>query len=316
LAIVPNRHRTVFEIATNSNDDIISGPDNDVSFSPKFELIIGRAASLSTKFGFEYLSCVGKHPLGSKAKAKDQTYEARIIGETKKFAKTLSNGVTVGMVGVCDWPKEGRRCWQPDGLALPMEIYAAKWNQSPGAGQYGFMFKVTGPDDLKFSCNIFGAGRSEGSCKVVDTQDNELKGFEATISDMEKGRSSTTIRVGVAAGPWETIATHDGRRMEIDRQGDVLWSQAFQTYSGTYIVASRQWRKDQVERVIAIDKDGKIHTTGHGSVASGNVDQLTASFRNLKLEQIEEFQYQTRPYQWGEFKNVSLRPGHKTDVQF
>jgi hypothetical protein len=236
--------------------------------------------------------------------------------DENKFFAALPNGVTVELVGVCDWLKEGKRCWRPDGLALPMQIYAAKWNQSPGVGQYGFMFKVTGPDELNFSCNIFGASSSEGSCQVVDTQGKQLEGFEASISDMEKGRLSTTIRVGVAAGSWKTIASHDGRRMKVGRQGGVLWSQAFQTMNSTNVVASAEWRKDQVERVVAIDKEGKLHTTGHGSVASGKVDQLTASFRNLKLGQIEEFQYQVRPYHWIEFKNVSLRPGYKTNVQF
>ena len=233
----------------------------------------------------------------------------------KHFVK-LPDDVKVELVGVCDWPKEGRRCWRPDGLKLPVEIYATKWNQEPGIGQYGFMYKVTGPDDLKLSCNIFGANRSEGSCKVVDKQDKELKGLTASISDMEKGRSSTTIRIGVAAGPWETISSHDGKRMSIGKRNDVLWSQAFQSNSGIHIVTSREWRKDQTDRVVAIDKEGKLHTPGSGSIASGKIDQHTASFRNLKLGQIEEFLYQVRPYQWVEFKNVSLRPGHKTDVQF
>ena len=233
-----------------------------------------------------------------------------------KYSVKLPDDVTVELVGICDW-LEGKRCWQPDGLALPVEIYAAKWNVETGFGKYGFMFKVTGPDDLNFSWNkILGASGWHGSCKVVDAYDRQLKNLTASISDMEEGRLSTTIRIGVAAGPWQTIASHDGERMKSGRQGGILWSQAFQSSSDIHIVASRQWRKDQVERVIAIDKDGKIHTTSHGSVASGNVDQLTASFRNLKLAQIEEFQYQTRPYQWVEFKNVSLRPGHKTDVQF
>jgi len=82
------------------------------------------------------------------------------------------------------------------------------------------------------------------------------------------------------------------------------------------IVTSRQWRKDQTDRVVAIDKAGKLQTAGGGSVASGKIDQHTANFRNLKLGQIKEFQYQARPYQWVEFKNVSLSPGHKTNVQF
>jgi len=234
-----------------------------------------------------------------------------------KYSVKLPDDVTVELVGVCDW-LEGKRCWRPDGgLTLPMEIYTTKRNVEPEFGKYGFMLKVTGPDDLNFSWNkILGSSGWHGSCQVVDAFGRKFKDLTASISDMEKGRLSTTIRVGVAAGPWGTIVSHDGERMKSGRQGGVLWSQAFQTNSGTHIVASRQWRKDQTERVIAIDKDGKIHTTSHGSVASGNVDQLTASFRNLKLGQIEEFQYQTRPYQWVEFKNVSLRPGHKTNVQF
>jgi hypothetical protein len=56
--------------------------------------------------------------------------------------------------------------------------------------------------------------------------------------------------------------------------------------------------------------------SGTHIIASGKVDQHTVSFRNLELGQIEEFQYQARPYRWVEFKNVSLKPGHKTDVEF
>jgi hypothetical protein len=234
-----------------------------------------------------------------------------------KFFVTLPNDVTVELVGVCDWPQEGRRCWQPDGSKPLRKVYVTKWNVSPGFGDYGFILKVNGPEDLNFSWNkIEGTSGWEGSCKVVDAQENQLEGFEAAISDMKEGQPSTTIRIGIAAGPWTTIATHDGKQMRIAKQSRVLWSQAFQTYSGTHIVASCEWRKDRAERVVAVDKEGILHTTGHGSVASGKIDQLTASFRNLKLGQIGEFQYQVRPYQWVEFKNVSLRPGHKTDVQF
>jgi len=237
-------------------------------------------------------------------------------GYRGKYFVKLPDDITVELVGVCDWPKEGKRCWRPDGSQLPIKVCASKWNVKPGFGKYGFMYKVTGPDDIQFSCRITGARSTEDSCKVVDVWDNQIKGLTASISDMEKGRLSTTIRIGVAAEPWKTIASHEGKRMKSGRQGGVLWSQAFQSYSGIHIVASREWRKDQVERVVAVDKDGKIHTTGHGSVVSGKIDQLTASFRNLKLEQIREFQFQTRPYHWVEFKNVSLRPGHKTNVQF
>jgi beta-lactamase regulating signal transducer with metallopeptidase domain len=238
-------------------------------------------------------------------------------GESQaRFSATLPNGVTVELVGICDWPKEGKRCWRPDGSPLSEEIYATKGNKNPGTGDYGFMFKVKDPEDLNFSWNkIEGTTGWEGSCKVVDAQDKQLEGFEAAISDMKEGQLTTTIRVGIAAGLWTTIASHDGSRMNFGRQGGVLWSKAFETRDGTHIVASAQWRRDRAERVIAIDKDGKLHTTDHSSVASGNVDQLTASFWDLKLSKIKEFQYQTRPYDFVTIKNVSLKHGVKSNVQ-
>ncbi|MHC4642665.1 MAG: right-handed parallel beta-helix repeat-containing protein [Planctomycetota bacterium] len=230
------------------------------------------------------------------------------------FMATLSNGVTVELIGVCDWPEKGKRCWRPDGSKLKPEFYASKWNVSPEFGDYGFMFKVEGTDDFKSSWNIEGATRSEGDCKVVDAKNRQLEDYKAVISDMKEGQSSTTIRIGVTAGPWKTISTHDGTQMTIGKQGGVLWSQAFETNKGTHIVASAEWHKDRTERVIAIDKKGKLHTTGHSSVASGKVDQLTATFRNLKLHQIKELRYQGRHYDWAEFKNVSLKLGLKTEV--
>ncbi|MHC4734815.1 MAG: M56 family metallopeptidase, partial [Planctomycetota bacterium] len=235
--------------------------------------------------------------------------------EQAQFRARLSNRVSVELMGVCDWPEENKRCWRPDGSKLTKEIYAAKWNQTPGAGDYGFMFKVDGADDFKYSWNIEGAGGSEGSCQVIDAQGKQLEGFEAVISDMKEGQLSTTVRIGIAAGQWSTIATHDGKGMKSGRQGGVLWSQSFEADGDSHIVASAEWHGDRAERVVAIDKNGKVYTTYHGSVSSGKVHQLTATFRNLKTHQIKDFQYQTRPYDWATFENVSLKPGVKTDVE-
>ena len=41
----------------------------------------------------------------------------------------------------------------------------------------------------------------------------------------------------------------------------------------------------------------------------------TAVFSGLPLSSIKEFQFQVRPYDWVEFKNVSLQPGRATIVR-
>jgi beta-lactamase regulating signal transducer with metallopeptidase domain len=237
--------------------------------------------------------------------------------EQPRFTARLSNRVSVELMGVCDWPEKGKRCWRPDGSKLTEEIYATKWNKTPGAAEYGFMFKVDGPDDLNFFCNKIDGTTSMGSSykvQVVDAKGKEIEDFKVVISDMKEGQSSTTIRLGIAAGSWTTISTHDGSEIKAGKKGVVLWSQAFETNDGTHITTSVEWREDRAERVVAIYKKDKLYTTEQDSIASGKVHQITATFNNLKLNQIKEFQYQVRRYDWAEFKNVSLKPGLQTEV--
>ncbi len=46
-------------------------------------------------------------------------------------------------------------------------------------------------------------------------------------------------------------------------------------------------------------------------MSTGKVEQRTVKFYGLKLDDVREFKFQSRPYQWVEFKNVALKPGAK-----
>lgn len=235
-----------------------------------------------------------------------------------QFNAALPNGVTVELVGICDYPDGGVRCWRPDGSKSQKQIYATKWNKkNPQPDEFGIMFKLNGPEDLSFSWNkINGSDSYEGSCKVMDDQGNQLKDFEAAIAEMTERNTTTSVRIGIASGPWSTVVTHSGKGITTTGDKDILFSQAFETNSFVGITVSSQWRKDRAERIVAIDTNGQIRTTENiGSVASGKIDQMTAKFHGLKLKDIYEFQFQTRPYKWVTFSNVSLTPGAKTDVQ-
>lgn len=300
---------------TNFSLRLIGVAESKKSLHRRIKLMVTRPIPKSAKIGILGVIVVialGAILLPMAAAARDSRKEQ------PQFTLKLSSRASVELVGVCDWPEKGKRCWRPDGSKLKPEIYASKWNKIPGAGDYGFMFKVDGPDDLNFSCNkIDGTTSMESSylIKVVDAKGKELEGFEAAISDMKEGQSSTTIRIGIAAGPWTTISTHDGSGIKAGTKGVVLWSQAFETNDGTHITTSVECREDRAERVVAIYKKDKLYTTIHDSIATGKVHQITATFKNLKLNQIKEFQYQVRPYDWATFENVSVKPGVKTDVK-
>jgi beta-lactamase regulating signal transducer with metallopeptidase domain len=235
-----------------------------------------------------------------------------------EFTARLSNGATVTLAGVCRWPAQEPVCWKPDGSSLDRDIRPARWSQLPDARDYGFMVQVTGPNTPELSWNrIAGAKAGTRACDVVDRRSKSVPGFQAVIASVENASVETTIRLGVAAGPWKTIFTHNGSGMKaVAGQEGILWSQAFEDSEGTHIIASTPWYTDRVKRVVAVDAQGVLHTDAQSSsVASGNVGQMTgAVFQGLRRDSIKEFQFQVRPYEWIEFTGVSLQQGHKTTV--
>jgi len=232
------------------------------------------------------------------------------------YSVKLPNGTTVEIVSVCDYPEGKPRCWRPDGTKSKEKLFA-KRERDYSDGKLGFIIKVNGPNDFSFAWNeIKGSGSYYGSCAVIDEKDKPLEGFEAAIAKEYKGGDTTNLRVGTATGYWKTIASHNGKGMTTTSGRNILFSQAYESDNLVGITVSSPWDKNQVERIVAVDKDGQTHITKNiGSVASGEIDQMTAKFYGMKLEDIAEFHFQTRPYEWVEFKNVSLKPDLKTDVQ-
>ena len=69
-------------------------------------------------------------------------------------------------------------------------------------------------------------------------------------------------------------------------------------------------------RVVAVGKDGKVHTAAsESSNGAASFILLSAMFSKVSLTDIRAFRLESRPYQWVEFRNVSLRPSQKTEVQ-
>ncbi len=241
---------------------------------------------------------------------------AKTQAQKPQFIVRLSNGVTAELLGVCNWPTQEAVCWKPDGSPLAPPLQAKKSHVGRADHRYGFILRVTGPDDLNISWNkIEGAGGWEGSCDVLTADGKRLGDCTAAVASMEAGIEKTSLRVGFATGPWITISTHDGKSMSTRGRAGVLWSHAFNDSGTACIVATAEWIKDRTTRIIAIDNGGATHTAPRGSVAQGNMDQMTARFYGLSPDRIREFQYQVRPYEWAEFEDVSLRPGEPTNVR-
>ena len=133
-----------------------------------------------------------------------------------------------------------------------------------------------------------------------------------------KDTADTTVRVGIAAGDWRTIASgkhhgvyqHNGNIVIVGAptaQGGPLgiFSMGTGIYIGlNYYVGEKEFR------AIAVDKNNKMHLSQQsgGRAKTMKLWYTNAVFPGLSYEDLKEFQFQVRPYEWAEFRNVSLRP--------
>ncbi|MBN2591682.1 MAG: hypothetical protein JXA96_17585 [Sedimentisphaerales bacterium] len=230
------------------------------------------------------------------------------------FLTTLSNGISVELVGTCQYTDEGVFCYRSDGKPLGRNLTISKWNKNPQAGDTGIIFNVAGPEERKLSYDSFeGADGWEGSCDVLDENKEKIEGYVAVLTKFDKNRNTTKIRLGAATDAWKTIARHDGKSIKIDN--GISFTKATETEQGVQIYTTDTLGRDVTQRIVAIDNNGKLHpwkgTTG--SVSNSEMRQSIGTFPDLKLSQIKEFQFQTQPYEWVTFENIFLKPNDEQE---
>lgn len=226
---------------------------------------------------------------------------------------TLPSGVGVELIGVAESPSDGKPWWQPDGSPLARRPYEKSFaSVHPNTNQRGHEFAVRLSNLPKEYAGIewqFDPPASQASSGfeiLNEKSDSSLRGVSVIISD---SRETITMKVGVAAGKWTTETEFDGKNayVGIPNKSTLMISPASEADNAIVISAAHNYEGKNI-RIIAIDSNGKEHSAS--SVQMGNVknvSQINCTFSNLRLKDIKEFRFQTRPYEWAEFKNVSLR---------
>ena len=238
-----------------------------------------------------------------------------------KFSVTLSNGLTVELIGVCEHPSKGKQWWRPDGSSLPQAPYESREGQpienrdqeTNRLVEFAVSFAGRRLPYTDVCYKVTGATRTRGGGDVQPTPEGAIKSIACKIS---KSRDTAEVSLGVAAGQWKTITEYDGGRGGFVGPDDIVFSDPIETKQGIAIAVRGEWGSEGARRITAVDKNGNTHTGGWSGRSTGLKTLATTQFYNVKPEQIQKYQLQFRPYEWVEFKNVSLRPGHKTDVQF
>nr|MBC8391774.1 carboxypeptidase-like regulatory domain-containing protein [Deltaproteobacteria bacterium] len=231
--------------------------------------------------------------------------------ENFPFTATLDNGVTVELVGLCEHPSEGKQWWKPGGDLLDTSPYEKIETShiSPRHGRKALeaAVKIDGFEDgIGFRSGIVGT-QSSGSCGTGDQK------VYAVSFDQAKGSSQTDINIGIAAGQWQTVATQKPNFSGVYSSGSVIWHGPIEKDGGTVLHIGHSLLDNNI-RVVAVGPDDKEHQGGSTSAQKEGLESVQINF-DLPLSKIKEFRFQVRPYEWVTFKNVSLRPSEKMEVE-
>ena len=241
--------------------------------------------------------------------------------EDSEFKKTLPNGVTVELIGVCEHPSEGKQWWNANGKAIDIEPY----DNNPGK-----VFPDEKQITREMAIKLYGKNatvndahlrweipNSSTSSGTVEKHGQQLRDVQAVVLGVDKKNKKLDFELGIAAGKWSTKSKREIELKGILTSGvipgGITWNRPSEPEKGVTAITVVTKDTESDIRIVAVGKGGKIIVGGSSdSHRDESVVMINAEF-DAPISEIKEFQYRSRPYEWIEFKNVSLKPNFKTD---
>jgi hypothetical protein len=226
---------------------------------------------------------------------------------------TFPDGMRIEVIGIAPSPIRGQQWWRPDGSPLPQPPIRREYGQvtAPLSKVYTFVVKLTGADPTwDTGINV------ESSHGTASTDQDNLLCATAALTESP----TATIDFVCANGPWQTRASVSADALYktgVNLNGIVFTpgdDQKNNTVKLTADHASMNALFSGAATFIAIDLNGKIvPSSGMNGQGSLLTETKTYSFKNLRPDQIREFQIRSRPYNRSvKFQNISLVPGQLT----
>ena len=250
-------------------------------------------------------------------------------GGRQRLAATLPSGVEVELLGVCEHPSTGKTWWRPDGSPLaeaPYEDVTGNVLPDPDERAREFAARVSGDPStlggIRWQILSTQGSGSMWSASVTVQEDGTRVG--GAVFSMPREWRAVNVRVGIAATAWQTVAASPGGSLTqndasagIPGAGaSVAFSPAIAAGDEIVLTVTDDVKGDFARRVVAVDHDGQVHTARRSRSSGGaKMYQTTKRFRDLEPDQIREFRFQIRPYEWVEFRDVSLDADRQTDVK-
>ncbi len=242
----------------------------------------------------------------------------------------LPDGTTVELVGMrccsgmlpAGFEGDKWQWWKPDGTSLTEPPDRATTSTSYNDA-YVLVLRVGGVLD----CSCMAAGPWNKDTDSVNLwlkgqrsgPPNELRRFWLRFS---RDQRIADIWIGIATGTWDVVqewplpkdVTPDD--MSYYSEQEVVLRCPEQTRQDVVAEVTHGFA-DEATRLVVFDQDNQAHiSTGRTAGQGGVLIRYICRFENLQRDAIKRIEFQKRPYDcWITFRNVSLRPGQKTQVQ-
>ena len=237
----------------------------------------------------------------------------------------------IELVRITHHPSDGQTQWMPNGLPCTEKFLPDRGGHSSAAGKVIKEITVRVLSDtrenswpvLRFPENSGISGMGGSFHRATDQQPAAIA--IQTIACPPEAREMT-VEVGVADGAWKSEISFGPTSYPSQRHyslsttgssgGD--WQGTVQVTDavGDKLPVSFSYtdREDAETRLVYELADGKLvqmpDTSGLGTSRTGLMTIPVKEFESIK-----HFHVQSRRYQWVEFRNVSLEPGHQTEVE-
>lgn len=243
--------------------------------------------------------------------------DAAINPPSSSWQRILGNGATVELVGVSNVPALRAGWWKPDGSFLaqaPCDSDALTPDGESNLGawrQFALRLVPPGVAAETASTQYEISGATQSTWGQASRHQRLLPGLDLVAARFTPLTGRGLIRCGVAIGAWETREADDyPYTLGPTSVGGILFSRPSEIAGDAAVTVTHSLPDAQIAcRVIAVDVAGKVYTdSSEGSVGMGEIRQATWVFKGLSLKHVKQFRFQTRPFQWTEFKNVALEP--------
>ena len=216
--------------------------------------------------------------------------------DDSKYVGTLANGVTVELVGICEYPSEGKQWWRPDGAVLheaPVPVPEGPLRM-PLKNPLEFAFKVTSPN--MGSLSITGGVEIPGkrAAMLMPIRSRSIKqdeGIRFLAGGVKESADAVDLRVGIAVGDFDRTLVCDVNEVTNGkgRLGDILFSVQKERGGRVNITLSGGLGINDF-MFVPVDSRGQVHLSDRGtlSYAGSEIDQIVFSFTGFDVGDIRE----------------------------